>query len=63
MEGKQTYEVGEFGPQVDEIAVRKNGIGLAELFVDEVHYEREMVLAAVAHVLNLRRRKLHWLQS
>lgn len=55
---EETHEEGEIGPEVDEVSVGEDGIGLAQLLIDQIHNQRQVVLAAVAHVLYLRRIEL-----
>lgn len=35
--GMTVYQKGEAGPQVDKVSVGKDGVGFAELLVDETH--------------------------
>lgn len=49
---------GELRPEIDEVTVGEDGVGLAELVVDEAHDEGEVMLSAVARVLYLRRLEL-----
>lgn len=46
------------GPEIDEVSVGEDGIGFAELLIHQIHNQREVMLAAVAHVLYLRRLEL-----
>lgn len=41
------------GPEVDEVAIGEDGVGFAEFVVDEAHDEGQVMLPAIAHVLNL----------
>lgn len=54
-EEKGEYQEGELRPEIDEVTVGEDGVGLAELVVDEAHDEGEVVLSTVVRVLYLRR--------
>jgi hypothetical protein len=51
--GRRVYQEGELRPEVHEVAVCEDGVGLAELLVDQRHYQRQVMLPSVAHVRDL----------
>lgn len=49
-----THEEREIGPEIDKVSVGEDGIGLAQLLINQIHNQRQVLLAAIAHVLYLR---------
>lgn len=49
-----THEEREIGPEIDEVSVGEDGIGLAQLLIHQIHNQRQMLLASVAYELYLR---------
>lgn len=56
---RNTYEEGELRPEIDEVTVGEDGVGLAELLVHQPHDKGQVMLSSVAHVLDFVPREIH----